>query len=423
MRLTIIFLLISVLLSGCSVFANPGMSGVLLDPLPPTLDPSVLTPGPTPTPDFKLEAHSVEAEFTEVAAEGTPTISPNQTKLPPSPTPILDTFGPFSFPDGMNPLTGTFVDDPALLERRPIVIKVTNFPRSVRPQWGLSAADHVYEYYIADEMSRFVGIFYGQDAERVGPIRSARLFDEEIMRAYSGIFVFGWADDPILDVLLVPDLKNHLIVDNGDNCPPLCRIGPKTAYNNLYADTSKIAPYLEWRRNNNDRQELLGLHFEPAVPQSGNPGKQVFIQYSLVSYHSWEYDPASGKYLRFQDTRNALDGEREYAPLMDSLSKQQLAADNLVVLRVPQVYFLKSSSTEIFDQPLNDEGEGYVLRDGQIYPVEWVHDAPDRLVRLLLPNGRSFPLKPGNTWFEIVGVSSVFESLGDGAWNFDFGIP
>src|SRR3990172_9051787 len=84
----------------------------------------------------------------------------------PTPLPGGSAYGPAYFPKEVNPLSGLPVAAPSLLERRPIAIKVTNFPRSVRPQWGLSAADHVYEYYIGDEMSRFIGIFYGMEANR-----------------------------------------------------------------------------------------------------------------------------------------------------------------------------------------------------------------------------------------------------------------
>ncbi len=37
-------------------------------------------------------------------------------------------------------------------------------------------ADNVYEYYLEDGMTRFIGVFYGKDAKRVGPVRSAQTF-------------------------------------------------------------------------------------------------------------------------------------------------------------------------------------------------------------------------------------------------------
>lgn len=342
----------------------------------------------------------------------------------PTPTPYTYTHGPFYFPPDINPLTGLPAQERALLERRPIVIKVTNFPRSVRPQWGLSLADHVFEYYIGDSMSRFIGIFYGNDASQVGPIRSARLFDEHVMRMYDGIFIFGWADDPVLEFFLAPDIKSHLVVERPDNCPPLCRIGPKGAYNNLYTDTSQIGPYLAGRGTNNERQDLNGLRFDVSVPKSGNPGDRIYLEFSGVSYHYWEYDPVSGRYYRFQETEDALGGaEKQYAPLTDSLTGSQLSADNVVVLLVPHEHFLKSNSTEILDQPMKGEGRGYAFRNGQVYPITWSHDAPEDLIELVLPNGVTYSLKPGNLWFEIIGETSDFEPLEPGAYGFRFIFP
>ncbi len=355
----------------------------------------------------------------QTAPQATPQNAPDR----PTATPMPYVQGSLYFSAGVNPLTGLKVEQPALLARRPIVIKVTNFPRSVRPQWGLSRADHVYEYYIGDAMSRFIGVFYGQDAEQVGPIRSARLFDEHVMRAYQGIFIFGWADDPILEPLLTPDLKNRLVVEQADNCPPLCRIGPSRAYNNLFADTRAVAAYLEWRRNDNSRQNLSGLRFEEAVPPSGNPGSRFAIRYSNISYNYWEYDSARGRYLRYQETADQKDGQLSYAPLTDSLSGEQLSASNVLVLLLPHSYYLRSSSTEILDQVFTGEGRGYAFRDGQIYPILWSHPDPNRLPTFSLPNGRAYPLKPGNVWFEILSEETVFSPAEGSGWSFDFALP
>ncbi len=143
-----------------------------------------------------------------------------------------------------------------------MVIKITNFPRSVRPQWGLNAADHVYEYYLEDELTRFIGVFYGNDAERVGPIRSARPFDEQIVRLYKAIFAFGYADDRVIDLWTEGDLKPFLVIEHPDNCPPMCRIGPENAYNTLFTDTAQLSQYITDKGVSNDRQRLEGLRFE-----------------------------------------------------------------------------------------------------------------------------------------------------------------
>jgi len=353
--------------------------------------------------------------------------SENVLSSPPDPEatriPYRYAFGPDVFPADVNPLTGLPPDDASLLERRPIAIKVTNFPRSVRPQWGLSLADHVYEYYIADEMTRFVGIFYGKDASRVGPVRSARLFDERLMRMYKAIFVFGWADDPVLEFLTAPDIRPFLVVERAKNCPPLCRIGPKGAYNNLFADTSQIDSYLQERRSNNDPQNLTGFRFEAAIPRSGHAALSFSVRYSPVSYHRWDYDASQGRYLRFQDTADDFGQGAGYAPLTDSLTNAQISAANIVVLLVPHTYYLRYSKTDIIDQTFEGEGYGYAMRDGKLYPLTWSRAAEDEMVRLALPNGQAYPLKPGNTWFEVLSDLSTLEPQGTAGWHFEFVLP
>lgn len=418
MKFLFAFMIAMFILAGCTGITLQ-LAGIAFPLSEPPVAQAINLPSPTAmTPP--TDAPIIEPLETQSPPEAT-TPTPRPT---PTAKPFIYAYGPYYFPPEVNPLTGLPVQDPAILDRRPMVIKVTNFPRSVRPQQGLSFADHVYEYYIGDSMSRFIGVFYGNDASSVGPIRSARLFDEHVMRMYNGIFVFGWADDPILEFLLAPDIKNRLIVERPDNCPPLCRAEPKGAYNNLFANTTEIGPYLERRGTNNERQKLNGLRFELDIPKSGNPGEVFYLHYSIVSYHYWQFDPDSGRYFRYQEIDDAPYGvERQYAPLTDNLSGKQLSADNIIILRVPHDYFMQSNSTEILDQPVEGSGTGYAFRNGLVYPITWSHEKPDQLIRLFLPNGVPYPLKPGNVWYEIIGETSRFSQNGDGSYQFDFNIP
>jgi len=86
------------------------------------------------------------------------------------------------------------VADPSLLARRPEMIKVANFPRNGRPHAGLSAADIVFDYYIGEGANRFLALFYGQDSKQVGPMRSGRYIDAELVPMYQGIlgFIGAW---------------------------------------------------------------------------------------------------------------------------------------------------------------------------------------------------------------------------------------
>ncbi len=81
----------------------------------------------------------------------------------------------------MNPLTGQPVADAALLQIPAVLISISHFPATARPQSGLSFAPFVYEYYITEGTTRFLAVLYGEFPEvelsvqggcetRVGPI-------------------------------------------------------------------------------------------------------------------------------------------------------------------------------------------------------------------------------------------------------------
>jgi len=392
------------------------------------IDTHIVTAAPDQNPPQSIETTVTQ----EYRLEPTKIIIPTETLS--TPNQIIETLTPVSIPEiisseefsaEVNPLTGLKVVDPSILERRPMVIKITNFPRGVRPQWGLNLADHVYEYYIGDDLTRFIGVFYGRNAERVGPVRSARMFDEHIMRMYNGIFVFAYADDRVLDELMTTELSPYLVIETKHNCPPLCRFEHHgMAYNNLFADTATLGGYVMKQGGDNQRQNLNGLFFSSYPPPEGEPGEQVFITFTYASYHFWEYDQQRCKYFRFQEMKNNTDqSEPEYLPLLDTLDLEQVSADNLVILHVPHDVVYQSSSTTITDMPLKGDGKGFALRDGQIYAINWITNGKNNLFSLYFPDGKPYPLKPGNIWFEIIGKTSIIEQGENGRWDITFRMP
>jgi len=62
----------------------------------------------------------------------------------------------------INPLTGEPVADPSLLDIPAVLISISHFPATARPQAGLSFAPFVYEYYITEGATRFLAVFYGE---------------------------------------------------------------------------------------------------------------------------------------------------------------------------------------------------------------------------------------------------------------------
>src|SRR3990170_2912373 len=204
---TIVFLtLISNLTFACAPFSEPepaAAASILLSPTP-----------------FQPQAGAPDSPFAApLSAQPEPTFTPYPAPLiPPSfmPTPAQvfpssGSQGQSLLPTLNNPLTGLPASDPALLNRRPMAIKISNSPDFVRPQSGLTLADVVYEYYIEWGDTRFIAIFYGNDARMAGPVRSGRYFDEHITRMYHAYYVFKGADPREFSYFKQTDLANFLV--------------------------------------------------------------------------------------------------------------------------------------------------------------------------------------------------------------------
>jgi len=68
---------------------------------------------------------------------------------------------------------------------------------------------------------------------------------------------------------------------------------------------------------------------------------------------------------------------------------------------------VKNEVTEVVNMTLLGEGKGYIARDGQIYPVTWQRLRNQDVISLVDADGNPFPFKPGNTWFEVMGLNSA----------------
>jgi hypothetical protein len=71
------------------------------------------------------------------------------------------------FPPGINPLTGLEVHDPSLLEFPAVLVSISNMPVTARPQAGPAFAPWIFEFYIGEGSTRFMGVFYGDNLREI----------------------------------------------------------------------------------------------------------------------------------------------------------------------------------------------------------------------------------------------------------------
>jgi hypothetical protein len=369
---------------------------------------------PTITPTPRLSTGAIGTLIVEQLNRPTPLpyVPGQSTVVPPAPE--------------VNPLTGLIPSDPSLLERRPIAIKITLFPRYVRPQLGLSLADVVFEYYIEDGLTRFIAVFYGRDAEWVGPVRSGRFFDEHIARMYQAFFVFKYADPRAYDYFKETDLAKFLIVPGVGACPPF-RVGKsdRDTYNNIFFDTLEFKDCIAKREGvDNLRPSLRSGFFGDLPPQPDGNASRIYLHYSPDSYSYWDYLPKEDRYRRYQETVSLRDGKSEaYEPLYDDLTGNPIMADNIVVFFVEHKFANQfDEEDEVYHIDIYGGGEAYIFRNGIVKKGLWQRTDIDQPFLLTDDNNVPIYLKPGVTFYQVMGLaSSVSNTRAD--WYFRFETP
>ncbi|HEU0293873.1 MAG TPA: DUF3048 domain-containing protein [Anaerolineales bacterium] len=387
---------------------------------------------PTATPFQPAQTVQGASGSLYAGAAPTPLYMPTFTATPP-PTAVevaqlaVDQPTAVTLPPPINPLTGLPASDPNLLNRRPMAIKVANYPRYIRPQSGLTLADQVFEYYIEDGLTRFIAIFYGNDSEWVGPVRSGRFFDENIQRMYQAYLVFKFADPRVLDYFRTTDFSEFLVVPSLASCPPFRLLESRKieVYNNSYFDTVAWQDCIAEDNLTNDAPSFRsGLFSAEYLSLVNLPGNLIYGYYSEDDYHYWSYLPETGEYVRYQETSDMRYGKPEkYAPLVDRVNATAIHAANVVYIFAYHTFADSyQAEDEVYHIDMTGPGEAYVFRDGVGIMARWSRPFANQPLALIDANGAQVYLKPGVTFYEVIGTNSYVDQ-GDGLWTFHHTTP
>jgi hypothetical protein len=416
-----LFLISLIFLSGCGLRADP-VSAIGI-------------PSPTPFQPEQTASDSIYAGSAPTPLATPIDAVPAIIAVEPTQTQIVDvaTNTPIGVPPPIDPLTGLPASDPDLLNRRALAIKVANYPRYIRPQSGLTLADQVYEYYIEGGLTRFIGIFYGNNSDWVGPVRSGRFFDENIQRMYQSFLVFKYADPRVLKYFQATDFADFLVVpslgiSSFGPCPPfeLLKERKIEVYNNSYFRMPLWQPCVDKYSLPSDQPSYRkDLFNESYVPPTSLAGTLIHTYYSADDYNYWEYVPDTGEYVRYQETGDTRDNHPEkYAPLMDRMTSNQVHAANVVVLLAYHAFAnANQAEDEVYHIDLTSSGEAYVFRDGVGIVARWKRQYANQPLSLTdTATGLPIFLKPGITFYQVIGTNSYVDQ-GDGEWDFHHATP
>lgn len=378
--------------------------------------------GPTSTPTNTPTSTSTPTSTPTNTSTPTATFTPSNT---PSPTPTPN--GPFSYPEGVNPLTGLPYPNEAAMLRRNLIVKISNFPPLVRPQHGINEADIVYEYEAEGGVTRFAAIYRSNNPERVGSIRSGRLLDIELTTMYNALLSYSGTSEPIQELLTSPPFFNFQLIspsvghgeNQSNNCTetPFCRDDTLAANgtpreHTLFGNTNQMWAVAE-RQGTNTGFVAFGFAFGENPAPNGTPANDVFIEWWGQTDARWQYNPEEEIYQRFTDGQ----------PHFDAADEAQLWADNLVIIEVPHVdrpdLFPPGATYTSLGVELWGQGRAYVIRDGVLYQGFWRRNenrASGQALQLIYGDASPILLSPGRTWVTVVrglGNANIQEAYTD----------
>ncbi len=278
------------------------------------------------------------------------------------------------------PLTGLPID-PAKASRPALVVKIDNFPTIARPQVGINQADVVFEE-IVEGITRFAAVFQSEDADPVGPIRSARTSDINIL-AQLGRPLLAWSGgNPFVTRAignanidnLTPDRYESAYFRTKDRAKPHNYFSNTSTLFSLATDATPVPqPLFQYR--------APGDPLPPTAQPSGGV-KIVFTGGQKVDY-AWN-DTLKG-WARFQAGTPHVD-----------VDGHQIAPANLVVLFTP--YKASPADPRSPEAQTVGSGEAWVFTNGAIIPGTWNRPDPAKPATLTDGNGQPILLTPGHTW-------------------------
>ena len=264
-----------------------------------------------------------------------------------------------------------------------LVVKMDN-TTATPTHAGLEAADVVYIEQVEGGLSRYAAVYSTKIPKVLGPIRSARIADLELLRQYGKVaFAFSGSSPKMRPVIA----RAHLYDVSGDK--------GSTGY---WRQAGRYAPYnffgngktLLKRAPHAAKAHDIGFTFEDEVPAGGTAVKSVTARWPAAkAQFTWSKDKQ--RWLLTMDNRPAR-----------SVTGTQLGGTTVIVQYVhvyPSGYGITPMSDTV------GTGKAVFLRNGRAYKGTWsrpsaVHGTTWKV------NGKKFPLAAGQVWVLLVNRDS-----------------
>jgi hypothetical protein len=290
---------------------------------------------------------------------------------------------PASHRHGPTRLVSPFTGEPVKRLGPVLAVKIDNIVYA-RPQTGLTHADIVYVLPVEGGLSRFLAIFSSHIPRVIGPVRSARQDDLELLRQF-GRPAFAWSGAQ----------------------PQLTRVVERAKIVDLYAalvggyyrDYSRIAPYnlfanthtLLGEAHGASTAHNIGFKFGPP-DRGGRRTRAVSMSYPAASFRfTWSH--RSGRWLVWMDGARA-----------ETTGHQQMSAATVVIQHtIVRLSTFKEYGRRPPYAETTGHGTAIVLRNGKAYRAYWSRPSQRGGTTFTTRSGQPMRFAPGPVWIVLTG--------------------
>ncbi|TFD48352.1 DUF3048 domain-containing protein [Cryobacterium frigoriphilum] len=263
-------------------------------------------------------------------------------------------------------------------------VKIDNH-EAARPQIGLERADIVFEELVEGGLTRYLGVWQSDIPDTLGPVRSIRPMDPDIMTPFGGIAAYSGGQQQFLDMMNATPLLS--VIFDYDTSGLFSRTGDKSAPHNVILQSASVVA-----AHTDLAPPAQQFAYAPTVAASsavidGTPINAINTRFSNARFPSWAWNGEAQSYLRSQEGAADFDS-----------NGTQLRATNVVVMRVD----IDDSFGEVPKTTMVGSGDASVSTGGKSIHATWSKASQADPIRLVDDNGVTIRLGPGNTWIELV---------------------
>ncbi|MFE0675764.1 DUF3048 domain-containing protein [Streptomyces sp. NPDC058867] len=264
-----------------------------------------------------------------------------------------------------------------------LAVKIDNV-RQARPQTGIDAADIVYVEPVEGGLSRLMAVFATELPEAVGPVRSARESDLELLRQFEEPkLAFSGAQRKLLPLI---DRAPVDAQPPGETSGAYYRGDGRPAPHNLYLRPDRLLPSAPGA-------DALTTGFRyGAAPAGGTADTSETVRYPAARF-TFTWSGSRERWLVSQDGTPTVttDGER-------------LAPATVVV------QYVNIRTSEFHDSLGNHTpytetvgtGKAKVLRDGRAWEADWKRAEAGDGTEFTAPDGSPLNFAEGQVWVVLV---------------------